>query len=225
MARCLTLVLVVNALSAVLAMSPYAEEAAPIYVFDMANLNDMAFYIDAFWLTDPAANNLSNATLTNHDFFISQRAFFFDLHVWVKHNLVYAERYDLTITGFIIDGHSPGMGEKGMEAYMRFSPDGIVGQKIPPQGVFRDTMPFIRMKTDLYGAAGDVGKRIASMAGSIRPKFMFLRTILQSPSWHKTAMDTARANNSNIEFVDPYTFFLLLKEHERKTISVSESAP
>lgn len=147
------------------------------------------------------------------------------LDAWIKHNLVYAERYDLSITGFIIDGHSPGMGEKGMEAYMRFSPDGIVGQKIPPQGVFRNTMPFIRMKSDLYGAPEEVGKRIGSMAGLRQPKFLFLRTILQSPSWHKTAMETARAQNPEIEFVDPYSFFLLLKEHEAQTRTAGNGVP
>ena len=146
------------------------------------------------------------------------------LDAWVAHNLAYAQRYDLSITGFIIDGHAPGMGEKGMDAYLRFSPDGIVGQKIPPQGVFRDTMPFIRMKCDLYGAPEEVGARIASMAGVNLPKFLFLRTILQSPTWHKTAMDKARELNPNIEFVDPYTFFLLFKEHMRQS-TLKESLP
>ncbi|MBN2294882.1 MAG: hypothetical protein JXM70_20810, partial [Pirellulales bacterium] len=41
----------------------------------------MAFYIDTFWLTT-RQRALRHSTLTNHDFFISQRAFFFDLHVW-----------------------------------------------------------------------------------------------------------------------------------------------
>lgn len=136
------------------------------------------------------------------------------LDAWVAHNKVYADRYDLSITGFIIDGHSPGMGEKGMDAYMRFSPDGIVGQKIPPQGVYKDTMPYIRMKLDLYGTPEEAGSSIASLVGLNVPKFMFIRTILQSPSWHKAVMEKAKSLAPNLEFVDPYTFFLLLKTHE-----------
>ena len=42
----------------------------------------MGYYIDAYWLTDPAKSELSNCTLTNHDFFVSQRALFMDLHVF-----------------------------------------------------------------------------------------------------------------------------------------------
>lgn len=136
------------------------------------------------------------------------------LDAWVQHNLPYARRYDLSITGFIIDGHAPGMGKKGMDAYLRFSPDGIVGQKIPAQGVHRGVMPYTRMKLDLHGTPEEAGARIASMAGMNVPKFLFIRTILQSPSWHRSVMDNACAGNPSVTFVDPYTFFLLLKTCE-----------
>lgn len=133
---------------------------------------------------------------------------------WVAHNMPYAERYDLSITGFIIDGHSPGMGERGMAAYMRFSPDGIVGQKIPAQGVFEGVMPFVRMRLDLHGNPPDAGRRLADLARLNLPKFLFVRTILKSPSWHSETMAAARAANPNLEVVDPYTFFLLVKQYE-----------
>lgn len=136
------------------------------------------------------------------------------LDAWVAHNKPYAERYDLSITGFIIDGHSPGMGERGMAAYREFSADGIVGQKIPARGVFDGVMPYVRMKLDLYGEPAVAGRQIAGLAGQNLPKFMFIRTILQSPSWHRDTMAAARAANPNVEFVDPYTFFLLVKEYE-----------
>ena len=48
----------------------------------------LAYYLDSHWLKNPAPasqgpnQGLSNTTLANHDFFISQRAFFFDLGVW-----------------------------------------------------------------------------------------------------------------------------------------------
>ena len=147
------------------------------------------------------------------------------LDAWVAHNRSYAKRYDLSITGFIIDGHSPGMGEEGMEAYLEFSADGIVGQKIPPQGVFRGVMPHVRMKLDLDGAPPDAGATIASLAGVNTPKFLFIRTILKSPSWHREVMDTAVAENSNVEFVDPYTFFLLVKANEHTKDAVAAQRP
>ncbi len=132
---------------------------------------------------------------------------------WIAHNRAYFRRYDLSITGFIIDGHSPGMGQRGLDGYMSFSPEGIVGQKIPPQGVHKNTMPYIRMKLDLYGSPKDAGARIAGLVEDDLPQFMVIRTILQSPSWHKQTMQKAKESprGERLRFVDPHTFFLLLK--------------
>jgi len=41
-----------------------------------------AFYIDAYWMRNPTAARPNQHTLTNHDFFVAKRAFFFDLNVW-----------------------------------------------------------------------------------------------------------------------------------------------
>jgi len=136
---------------------------------------------------------------------------------WVAHNRPYFRRYDLSIVGFIIDGHSPGMGEKGLDAYMRFAPEGIVGQKIPPQGLHRDRMPYLRMKLDLDGSPQAAGAKIAGLVKDDLPQFMFIRTILKSPTWHQQTMQHAAASpgGERLCFLDPYSFFLLLKTHQR----------
>ncbi|KAA6317710.1 hypothetical protein EZS27_032176, partial [termite gut metagenome] len=41
-----------------------------------------AYYIDQFWLTRPTAGPANHHTLTNHDFFVSRKGFFFDLSPW-----------------------------------------------------------------------------------------------------------------------------------------------
>lgn len=41
-----------------------------------------AYYIDQQWLKNPSLANRNHHTLTNHDFFISRRGFFFDLSPW-----------------------------------------------------------------------------------------------------------------------------------------------
>lgn len=41
-----------------------------------------AYYLDQYWRQRPAAAVFNHHCLTNHDFFIARRAFFFDLHVW-----------------------------------------------------------------------------------------------------------------------------------------------
>jgi hypothetical protein len=39
-------------------------------------------YIDQFWMTNPTAERTNHHTLTNHDFFVSKKGFFFDLSPW-----------------------------------------------------------------------------------------------------------------------------------------------
>ncbi len=41
-----------------------------------------AYYIDQQWLKNPSAAGRNHHTLTNHDFFISRKGFFFDLSPW-----------------------------------------------------------------------------------------------------------------------------------------------
>lgn len=41
-----------------------------------------AYYLDQYWIEHPRLAVPNHHCLTNHDFFISKRAFFFDLHVW-----------------------------------------------------------------------------------------------------------------------------------------------
>jgi hypothetical protein len=45
------------------------------------NPTKMAYYIDAYWLQKPEGE-IPNHTLTNHDYFIANKAFFFDLSPW-----------------------------------------------------------------------------------------------------------------------------------------------
>ncbi len=41
-----------------------------------------AYYLDQYWMRKPQNSVLNHHCLTNHDYFISHKAFFFDLHVW-----------------------------------------------------------------------------------------------------------------------------------------------
>jgi hypothetical protein len=40
------------------------------------------YYIDAYWMKNPTASWPNHHTLSNHDFFVAKRAFFFDLDNW-----------------------------------------------------------------------------------------------------------------------------------------------
>lgn len=133
------------------------------------------------------------------------------LKTWEEHCKRYYKQWDLSITGFIIDGYAPGLNEDGTRIYTAFSPDGIVAQKIESQGVF-EGMPFIRMNLDLDGRPEDVAKTICSRFDENMPQFLIFRTILKKPSWHLEVRDHLKKMCPEAEIVDPYTFFALLKQ-------------
>lgn len=132
------------------------------------------------------------------------------LEVWKEHCKKYYKQWDISITGFIIDGYAPGLNNDGMKIYADFSSDGIVAQKIEKQGIF-EGMPFIRMNLDLDGKPEDVAKTIASRFDGEKPQFFIFRDILKTPSWHVDVRDHLRKIDPSIKIVDPYTFFALLK--------------
>ena len=131
------------------------------------------------------------------------------LKTWREHCSQYYKQWDISITGFIIDGYAPGLNEDGLRVYTDFSHDGIVAQKIAPEGVF-EGMPFIRMNLDLDGRPDDVSQKILSRFDGEMPQFPIFRTILKKPSWHIEVRDHLKRICPEAEFVDPYTFFILL---------------
>lgn len=134
--------------------------------------------------------------------------------VWVKHNKKYFGRWDLSITGFIIDGYAKGIEDIGKKAYSQFSQGGIVAQKIEESGVY-EGMPFIRMGLDLSKTPQmtDTAKAIRGSFSGKAPEFRIFRTILWTPTDHLTLINKVRElyQTDNLEFVDPFTFFSLIK--------------
>jgi hypothetical protein len=142
------------------------------------------------------------------------------LDTWAAHCREYYDRWDLGITGFIIDGYARGIGEAGKDAYAKFSQRGIVAQKIEPQGVHKG-MPFIRMNYDLNGPVEECAQTVLRRVDEADGNFLIFRTILRSPSWHKELFDLVKgsAGGGDIEVVDPYTFFTLIKLSSKPLVS------
>ena len=142
---------------------------------------------------------------------------------WTRYNQEYYHRYDLTITGFIIEGFAPFMGEKGFDKYSKFSPDGLMietgSQSFGLVGLHDHSLPYIRHRLDLDGSPAQAGATLISQITGEKktfgdgPEFLMARTILKSPTWHANTMAAAKAapGGERIEFVDVYSFFLLLK--------------
>jgi len=134
------------------------------------------------------------------------------LEAWKEHCAPYYQRWDLGITGFIIDGNAPPMTPKALDCYASFSPEGLVAQKIPEHGLHGE-MPFIRMSWDLDGSPADAARTIHRFYADGSTQFRIFRAILKSPTWYKEVADDLKKIDPQVEVVDACSFFALLKKY------------
>ncbi len=137
------------------------------------------------------------------------------LDAWEKHCKAMFDKWDISLTGFVIDGFARGLTEEGLEAYSRFSRDGIVPQKIDPQGLV-GKMPFIRMGGDLPHDPAQAAQVIGTRFGRDETGFAVYRSILKQPSWYVAVEEAVQAlpGDDEIMVVDLYTLLWLVREFE-----------
>jgi len=132
------------------------------------------------------------------------------LDVWAEHCQPIYARWGVTITGFIIDGYAPGLNKDGLDCYARFSPNGIVPQKVPATLLHGD-MPVLRASYDLGDNAEQAARVIVERVGRRSVPFHWFRAILKSPDWYSEVYNRTRAANPKIELLDAPTFFELYR--------------
>lgn len=133
------------------------------------------------------------------------------LEAWTEHCIRYYRRFDMSITGFIIDGLAGETDSTEFAAYQRFSPNGIGTQFGPPEAI-QNGVPRCLVR-DLGATVADAETTIAGLAnGSGGPVFLWLRSTLKNPHWYLQLMESLKTNHPNIPFetVDAYTYFGLL---------------
>jgi hypothetical protein len=136
------------------------------------------------------------------------------LGAWESHCAAFFKQWDITLTGFVIDGYARGLSREGLDAYARFSPDGIVAQQIERQGVHQG-MPFLRMRTDLDGSPAEAARAIQGLCVGATPRFVVCRSILKTPSWYAgVEHELNRLAGDRIQVVDLYTLLWLVREWE-----------
>ena len=141
------------------------------------------------------------------------------LAAWENHCERFFKQWDLTLTGFIIDGEAPGLSPAGLDAYSHFSPDGIIEQKISRQGV-HNGMPYLRMAGDLDGSPADVARSLSKLPSGPSPGFFVFRTILKTPTWHAgVEKEVQSLMGDKIKFVDLYTLLWLVHEYETNEVA------
>ena len=136
------------------------------------------------------------------------------LDVWTEHCVRQFKRWDMSITGFMLDGSADGSTTEEFSAYKRFSPDGCGNHfDLTPRVI--SGVPTIR-EWDMPDSAEQTAAFIAGQAASAAngPRFLWARTILKTPSWHVEVSRVLREKHPTapVEVVDPYTFFGLIRE-------------
>ncbi len=130
---------------------------------------------------------------------------------WEEHCRKFYKQWGLTITGFVIDGNGPAMGQRSLDAYARFSPNGIVPQKCPPGTLWND-MPVLRSDWDLVSNNPKEAARV--LVDRVRDRsmpFHWFRCILKSPAWYEDVVAEAKRLDPSIELLDAPTFFELYR--------------
>ncbi len=138
------------------------------------------------------------------------------LDAWARHCTPLYRRWDLTITGFIIDGFCPGLDARGLDCYARFSPDGLVAQKVPPS-LLHGRMPVLRADRDLGDDAEQAARIILQRVAARKLPFHWFRAILKAPDWYIRVLERVRAANPAIELLDAPTFFELYRAYLETT--------
>lgn len=192
------------------AISPILERRAPMA---MEYLRETATKNDFFVAADNGAGYL-NPGMLQAPREISNLPDGVD--AWTQHNKPYYKRWDLSITGFIIDGEAPPMNNKTLKGYSTFSGDGIVPIKYAQSGL-KYGMPIITymdhdvniMNDNPIDAAMQTLKKINDK----NIPFHWFRTILKTPTWHMEVYKHIKLQNPDVILPDASSFFLLYKQY------------
>jgi len=139
------------------------------------------------------------------------------LSLWMEHCRKYYARWDMSITGFIIDGVAGASTDKEFAAYRAYSRDGIGTQDGPSVGI-RSGVAICRE----HDLPDDVDKAAALIAILVhtdnQPVFLWLRSVLKNPSWYLQLSKLLRSRYPDLPFevVDAYTFFGLIGKSNEK---------
>jgi hypothetical protein len=138
------------------------------------------------------------------------------LETWTKYCQSYFQRWDMTITGFMLDGAGGASTDEEFKAYHTFSPDGAGThfERGPKVHAALPTCPERDLPDDAAAAATVIATE-AQKRPADQPGFLWARSILKSPAWYAevSRLLAEKYPDTRVEVVDPYTFFGLIKVH------------
>lgn len=136
-------------------------------------------------------------------------------------------RWDLSVTGFVIDGEARPLSPSGRRAYARFSPAGV-GMETLDGFLLVSGVPLLRMTALLPSTAAGAAATITAAlrpdldAAPPAPTFSWFRTVLQPPSFHAAVVELLARTHpaARITVVDAHTLFQLLRLHLAGSVAV-----
>ena len=171
-------------------------------------LRHTASPLDYFAAADNGAGYMMPGTAEQQD---RDEATMRHIDTWQRHCTRHYRRWGLTLTGFIIDGHGPAMQRRALDAYARFSPNGIVPQKCPPASLHRG-MPVLRSVWDLVSNdPREAARVLVEQVHGRQLPFHWFRCILKSPQWYNRVVEEACRMDPSLQLLDAPAFFELLR--------------
>ena len=138
------------------------------------------------------------------------------LETWRQHCLPFYRRWDLSITGFVLDGSAGAATETEFAVYRDFSPHGLGThfERGPGMRAGIATCPEVDLPDGVDAAVAAIAARAGKRVDG--PGFLWARSILKSPAWYAEISSKLRERHGElqIEVVDPYTFFGLIEGRE-----------
>jgi len=149
------------------------------------------------------------------------------MDTWISWNKYFYKLFDLSITGFLLNGNIPTNSDV-YDAYLQFSKDGImVGNTVSVSNpILYKGMPIVMKGLDIakgemsvqYPAgsltenAKNTADVILSGIRSTKTNTYAFRTVICPPTFLYEVYKSVRSRNPNVEFLDPYTFFEMVKQ-------------
>lgn len=137
------------------------------------------------------------------------------LAAWTRYCQKYYARWDMSITGFVLDGAAGASSETEWAAYQKFSPNGLGThyERGPAMHHGVAACPERDLPDDVEKAAEQIARD--AQGSDARPVFQWRRSVLKPPSWYARLSELLQEKYpaARVEVVDPYTFFGLIKQH------------
>jgi len=209
------------------------------------------------WAFDPELSNriapaflYTRATATGNDFFIAgdSGAGYLNpsaleapraisglpsgLAAWQRHCGRYYGLWDISITGFVIDGNTPAMSSKGRQAYAQFSYNGFAEMDAAELGIV-GTTPYLQMPSGVGGTPAEAAGQIEAMlygdtsGAPYVPEWHSIRATLMTPTWYEQVAGQLQSDvpDADVVFLDAFTFYALIRQYLEDQVIASVSVP